>query len=313
MEDQINITYITLSGYVDLNRYRYFYFFVVLTVYILTVCSNATILYLIWIHKNLHEPMYIFIAALLFNGLLYSTNIYPKLLIDFLSEKPNVSYSACLLQFFLFYSFGFAEFLLLAAMAFDRYVAICKPLRYRNIMKRSTVNIFLVLAWFLPACYLAVQATLSYQAKLCAFNLEGIFCNNTIYALQCVRSTTITVVGIVALLHVVVLPMLFTTFTYANIFRISYRSSKQSRKTTVETCVPHLLVLTSYFCLMTYDVVIARVQSDFPRIARFIMTMQISLYHPLFNPFIYGFKMKEINKHLRRLFSSAKKVQAVIE
>ncbi|XP_014859638.1 PREDICTED: putative olfactory receptor 13C6 [Poecilia mexicana] len=198
MEDQINITYISLSGYVDLNRYRYFYFFVVLTVYILTVCSNATILYLIWIHKNLHEPMYIFIAALLFNGLLYSTNIYPKLLIDFLSEKPNVSYSACLLQFFLFYSFGFAEFLLLAAMAFDRYVAICKPLRYKRIMRKSHVDIFLVLAWFLPACYLAVQAILSSK----------------------------------------------------------------------------------------------------------IMTMQIFLYHPLFNPFIYGFKMKEINKHLKRLFSS---------
>ncbi|XP_027880215.1 olfactory receptor 6N2-like [Xiphophorus couchianus] len=313
MEDQINISYITLSGYVDLNKYRYFYFFTVLTVYILTVCSNATILYLIWIHKNLHEPMYIFIAALLFNGLLYSTNIYPKLLIDFLSEKPIISYSACLLQFFMFYSFGCSEFLLLAAMAFDRYVAICKPMRYRNIMKTSTVSIFLVLAWSLPACYFAVQITLSAKAKLCKLNLEGIFCNNTIYSLQCVRSTTITAVGIVALLHVVVLPMLFTSFTYANIFRISYRSSKQSRKTTVETCVPHLLVLTSYFCLMTYDVVIARVQSDFPKIARFIMTMQISLYHPLLNPFIYGFKMREINKHLRRLFSSAKKVPAVIQ
>ncbi|XP_054915815.1 olfactory receptor 11H2-like [Poeciliopsis prolifica] len=312
MEDQINITYITLSGYVDLNKYRYFYFFIVLTVYVLTICSNVTILYLIWVHKNLHEPMYVFIAALLLNGLLYSTNLYPKLLVDFLSEKPNISYSACLFQFFMFYTFGSSEFLLLGAMAFDRYVAICKPLRYRNIMKRSTVSTLLVLAWFLPACYLAVQAILSSKAKLCTFKLAGIFCNNTIYALQCVRSATITVMGIVALLHVVVLPMLFTTFTYANIFRISQRSSKQSRKTTVETCVPHLLVLTSYFCLMTYDVVIARVQSDFPQIARFIMTMQISLYHPLFNPFIYGFKMREINRHLRRLFSSAKKLQTVI-
>ncbi|KAM4730668.1 olfactory receptor 11H2-like [Anableps anableps] len=312
MDDQINITYISLSGYIDLNKYRYFYFFIVLTVYILTVCSNTTILYLIWIHKNLHEPMYIFIAALLFNGLLYITNIYPKLLIDFLSEKTIISYSVCLLQFFMFYTFGFSEFLLLAAMAFDRYVAICKPLRYPKIMRKSNVIFFLILAWFVPACYLAVQSILSAKAKLCKFNLEGIFCNNTIYALHCVRSTTITVVGIVALLHVVILPMLFTAFTYANIFRISYQSSKQFRKTTIETCVPHLLVLTSYFCLMTYDVIIARVQSDFPKIARFIMTMQIFLYHPLFNPFIYGFKMKEINKHLRRLFSSSKKLPAVI-
>ncbi|XP_047227372.1 olfactory receptor 11H2-like [Girardinichthys multiradiatus] len=309
MDDQINITYIALSGYVELNKYRYFYFFIIFTLYVLTVCSNGTILYLIWIHKNLHEPMYIFIAALLFNGLLYSTNIYPKLLIDFLSEKPLISYSACILQFFVFYSVGCSEFLLLAAMAFDRYMAICKPLRYRNTMRKSTVNIFLILAWFVPACYLEAQAILSSKAKLCKFNLEGIFCNNNIYALHCVRSKTITVVGVVALLNVVILPMIFTVFTYANIFIISYKSSKPFSKTTAETCVPHLLVLTSYFCLMTYDVIIARVESDLPKIARFVMTMQIFVYHPLFNPFIYGFKMKEINKQFKSLFRSARTSQ----
>ncbi|XP_035994580.1 olfactory receptor 11A1-like [Fundulus heteroclitus] len=306
MDDQRNITYITLSGYVELNKYRYAYFSFIFTVYILIICSNATILYLIWIHKSLHEPMYIFIAALLFNGLLYSTSIYPKLLIDFISEKPIISYSACLLQFFVFYSVGLSEFLLLAAMAFDRYVAICKPLRYRNIMRKRTVNVFLILAWLVPVVYLEIQTILSSKAKLCSCNLQGIFCNNTIYALQCVRSRTITVVGLVALLNVVIFPMVFTVFTYANIFIMSYRSPKPFRKTTAQTCIPHLLVLTGYFCLMTYDVIIARVESDFPKIARFIMTVQTFVYHPLFNPIIYGFKIKEINKHLKRLFNSVK-------
>ncbi|XP_038127992.1 olfactory receptor 11A1-like [Cyprinodon tularosa] len=305
MDGKINITYITLSGYVDLNKYRYFYFSVIFTVYILIICSNATILYLIWIHKNLHEPMYIFIAGLLFNSLLYSTNIYPKLLIDFLSEKPIISYSACLLQFFMFYSIGGSEFLLLAAMAFDRYVAICKPLNYRNIMTKKKVYIFLFLAWFFPACHLAVQAILSAKAEICHFNLLGIFCNNTMYTVHCVRSRVLTVFGVIALLNLAFLPTLFTIFTYAKVFMTSYQSCKELRKTTAQTCIPHLLVLTSYFCVMTYDVIIARVESDLPKNARFIMTIQTFLYHPLINQFMYGFKMKEINKHLKKFLCSA--------
>uniref|UniRef100_A0A3B5QU61 Olfactory receptor n=1 Tax=Xiphophorus maculatus TaxID=8083 RepID=A0A3B5QU61_XIPMA len=266
----------------DEHSILYFYFFVIFTVYILIICSNATILYLIWVHKNLHEPMYVFIAGLLINGLLYSTNIYPKLLVDFLSEEPIVSYSACLLQFFMFYSVGGSEFLLLAAMAFDRYVAICKPLRYRNIMRRSTVSTFLILAWCFPACHLAVLAILSAKAKLCSFNLDGIICNNKMYTIHCARSRALTIFGVVALFDFAILPTLFTVFTYAKIFMASHRRCKESRRAAVQTCVPHLLVLTSYFCVMTYDVIV------------------ISLYHPLLNPFIYGFKMREINKHLRR-------------
>uniref|UniRef100_A0A3B3Y8Y0 Olfactory receptor n=1 Tax=Poecilia mexicana TaxID=48701 RepID=A0A3B3Y8Y0_9TELE len=311
MDDQINITYITLSGYVDLNRYRYFYFFVVLTVYILTVCSNATILYLIWIHKNLHEPMYIFIAALLFNGLLYSTNIYPKLLIDFLSEKPIISYSACLFQFFMFYSFGGSEFLLLAAMAFDRYVAICKPLRplqYQATMRKPTVVVLLALAWLLPACQLVPSLFISRSYKLCHSTLNGIFCNNAISQLFCMdsRASYITYGAFIAL-NTVILPMLFILFTYTKILIISLRGSGSMRRKAAKTCSPHLLVLISFSCLCSYDIVVARLQVDLDRTARFIMTLQVVLYHPLFNPIIYGLKMEKIHRHLRMVFSHDKR------
>ncbi len=84
MEEGLNVTYITLSGYVKVEKYRYVYFVIIFTIYILIICCNSTIVYLIVIHQNLHEPMYIFIAALLINSVLYSTIIYPKLLIDFL-------------------------------------------------------------------------------------------------------------------------------------------------------------------------------------------------------------------------------------
>ncbi|XP_072253843.1 olfactory receptor 11A1-like [Leuresthes tenuis] len=299
--EKLNVTDITLSGFVEMNTYRYLYFCIMFILYTLIMCSNVTIVYLIWIHKDLHEPMYIFIAALLFNSVIYSTTIYPKLMSNFLSEKPIIAYSACLFQFFMFYSVGGSEFLLLAAMAYDRYVSICKPLRYPTIMRKTTVSILLVLAWIVPACHIAVQVILSFQTKLCSVNLKGIFCNNAMYTLQCVRPRALTIFGVIALIDLAILPVFFTIFTYTRIFTISHKSCKEFRRKAFETCLPHLLVLISFACLMVYDVTIARVESDVPKTARFIMTLQTVLYHPLFNPIIYGLKMKEISKHLKKL------------
>ncbi|XP_030614569.1 olfactory receptor 4D6-like [Archocentrus centrarchus] len=311
MDEELNVTYVTLAWYLEVNKYRYVYFFIMFTIYILIICSNSAIVYLICIHKNLHEPMYIFIAALLLNCVLYSTIIYPKILIDFLSEKQVMSYSSCLFQFFMFYTVGMSEFILLAAMAYDRYVAICKPLQYQTIMRKTTVSIFLVLAWVAPACHIAVQAIASAETKLCDFNIKGIFCNNAVYTLQCARPRLITVFGLVLLLDLVILPMLFIVFTYTKIFIVSYRSCKEIKKKAAETCLPHLLVLISLTLFFVYDIIIARVESDFPKTARIIMNLQIVLYHPLFNPFIYGLKMRKISKHLKRLLSQAKNLSCI--
>ncbi|XP_022595881.1 olfactory receptor 6N2-like [Seriola dumerili] len=306
MDDEFNVTFVTLGGHVDVDKYRYIYFIIIFMVYILIICSNSTIVYLIWIHQNLHEPMYIFIAAVLLNSVLLSTVIYPKLLIDFLSEKQIISYSACLFQYFMFYSLGGSEFLLLATMAYDRYVSICKPLQYPTIMRKTTVSIFLILAWLLPASQVALPTGLIANKKLCSFTLKGVFCNNTVYELQCVVSSEQIIYDMVILLNIALLPVLFIIFTYTRILIISYRSSREVRKKAAQTCLPHLLVLINFSCLCAYDVITVRLESDFPKTVHLIMTLQIVIYHPLFNPIMYGLKMKEISKQLKRLFFPAK-------
>ncbi|KAM4557805.1 olfactory receptor 6N2-like [Odontesthes bonariensis] len=302
----MNITYISLGGHVEVEKYRYLYFVLMLTVYIFIICSNSTIVCLIVIHKNLHEPMYIFIAALLINSLLFSTNIYPKLLIDFLSEKQIISYQACLLQIFTFYFLSCSEFILLAAMSYDRYVSICKPLQYPTIMKRKNVGILLFLAWFVPACHIAVPVIGNANPNLCSFTSQGIFCNNSVNNLLCFSSKALLTYGLVVLFNMALLPMLFIQFTYTNILIIAYKSCGEVRKKAAQTCVPHLLALVNFYFLLTYDMIIVRMDSKFPKTARFVMTMQIITYNPLFNPIIYGLKMREINKHLKGFFCQAK-------
>uniref|UniRef100_A0A3B4V6U3 Olfactory receptor n=1 Tax=Seriola dumerili TaxID=41447 RepID=A0A3B4V6U3_SERDU len=289
-----------------LQKYRYLYFVIMFTVYILIICCNSTIVCLIVIHRNLHEPMYIFIAALLINSVLYSTNIYPKLLIDFLSENQIISFQACLFQAYIFYTLATSEFLLLSAMAYDRYVSICKPLQYPTVMRKTTIKVFLVSAWLVPACELAVSAVLNANIKLCRFILDGLFCNNSFFNLQCVRSAGLSIYGVFMYLNIALFPMLLILFTYTRILIISYRSCREVRKKAAQTCLPHLLVLISFSTFFSYDIVIMKLESNFPKLARLIMTLQVIVYHPLFNPFIYGLKMTEISKHLKRLLFQLK-------
>ncbi|XP_034006196.1 olfactory receptor 1-like [Trematomus bernacchii] len=305
MDAKVNVTYITLDGHVEVQRYRYLYFVIMFTAYVLgplIICSNSTIVCIIVLHRNLHEPMYMFIAALLINSVLFSSAVYPKLLIDFLSEKQIISYQACLFQWFLYYSFNGSEFFLLAAMAYDRYVSICKPLQYPNIMRKRTVKMLLILAWLLPACQVSVPMILSANKKLCTFNLKAVLCNSTVQKLYCVTSRLVFLYGIVVLVVSVLSLVLFILFTYIRIVIVCYRSSQEVRRKAAQTCLPHLLVLINFTCLVSFDVSITRLETDFHKTVRLIMSLQILLFHPLFNPIIYGLKMKEINRQLKRLF-----------
>uniref|UniRef100_A0A8C9Z353 Olfactory receptor n=1 Tax=Sander lucioperca TaxID=283035 RepID=A0A8C9Z353_SANLU len=227
----------------------------------LSIMFTAYIL-IILINKSLHEPMYIFIAALLINSLLFSTAIYPKLLIDFLSEKQIISYSACLFQWYIYYTLGGSEFFLLSVMAYDRYVSICKPLQYPTIMRKTTVHMFLILAWILPACQISGGPLMSVNTKLCYLILKGIICNSTVQKLHCVTSTVQNIYGLIVFVIAVPLPLLFILFTYTRILIIIYRSSREVRRKAAQTCLPHLLVLINFSCLSTYDVLVGWVKNS---------------------------------------------------
>nr|XP_057938388.1 olfactory receptor 10K1-like [Doryrhamphus excisus] len=150
MDAEFNRTYIILGGYVGVDKYGYLYFVILLALYLLILCTNLTIICVICIHRNLHEPMYIFIAALSVNSILFSTAIYPKLFIDVLSQRQIISHSACMFQYFMFYSLGTSDFLLLSAMAYDSlqivvYNPLFNPILYGVKMKEIKKHIMRLL------------------------------------------------------------------------------------------------------------------------------------------------------------------------
>lgn len=302
MDEGVNVSMITLGGFIYVQQHSYLYFCLVLLIYLLMLFSNCIIVGLILSQPNLQQPMYVLIAALLINSVLCSTAVHPKLLLDLLSDTPTASPSFCHLQFFLYYSLAGSEFLLLACMAFDRYVSICRPLHYHLIMRRSTVGGFLLTSWLVPACQAAAMAALSSSMEFCRWTLDGIFCNNSLYKLHCATPRAVSVYGVVALVVSGIVPMFFILFTYAKIIHISYRSCREVRTKSAQTCLPHLLVLINFSLLSAYDIIIPRLNARVPEPAHLFMTLQFVVYQPLFNAVVYGLKMREISSSLRRLF-----------
>nr|XP_061810353.1 putative gustatory receptor clone PTE01 [Nerophis lumbriciformis] len=292
---------LSLTGYVEVDKYGYVYFMFLLPVFVAILCSNSIIIFLIWIHRNLHEPMYIFIAALSLNSILLTTPIYPKILVDVLSHEQSISYSGCLTLAFFFYSISCSDFLLLLAMAYDRYVSICRPMQYSSIMGKTTVTIFLALAWFLPASQLSVTMVLQSKQKICNTTLEGFYCNVKMLKIHCTTPIYLTLMTLFNLTSISFLPMMLIFVTYIKIFITIYNTQGEVRKKAMDTCLPHVTVLITTFSLMFIDTVITLLGAVIPKRVSLIINLQVLVYNPLCNPVMYGLKMKEIWKHIKRM------------
>ncbi|XP_077481005.1 olfactory receptor 10AG1-like [Stigmatopora argus] len=292
---------LSFGGFVEVEKYGYVYFLLLFPLYVFILCSNGIIIFLIWTHRNLHEPMYIFIAALSLNSILFSTVIYPKLFVDVLSNEQVISYWGCSVQSLFFYSLGSSDLLLLLAMAYDRYVSICRPLQYSTAMSKVTVRIFLTLAWFVPVFQITAIMVMESKQKVCNRTLSGFFCNATITQIHCTSPIYLRVWTLFVVVNTAVIPMFLILLTYMKIFMNIYNSHGEVQNKAISTCLPHVTVLIMTISLMTIDIIIGLLETVISKKVSLIINLQVLVYNPLFNPIMYGLKMKEIWKHLRRL------------
>ncbi|XP_072531070.1 olfactory receptor 6N2-like [Salminus brasiliensis] len=299
-----DVSYLLLEGHVELEKYRYVYFVISLTVYLMIICCNAVVIFIVLTDKRLHEPMYIFIVALLFNSLCGNTVIYPKLLNDFLSETPGISYEACLFQAFCIYTSAISEFTLLSAMAYDRYVSICKPLQYPTLINMQTVKKLLCICWAVPFFEIGILVILTYRLQLCKFKLDRIYCNNyAIVKLSCGDTTANNSYGLFISIIAVFPPVIFIIFSYVRILTVCLRNSKEFRRKALQTCFPHLFIFVSFSVTSCFEVINSRLERNVPHIVAMIMSIENLVIPPLINPVIYGLKMQEILKRIKTLFS----------
>ncbi|KAI5621008.1 odorant receptor, family E, subfamily 127, member 1, partial [Silurus asotus] len=282
-----NVTYLILTGHVELEKYRYVYFLVTLSIYLMIICFNTIVIYVIYTNERLHEPMYIFITALLMNTLCGSTAFYPKFLNDILSKNIIVSFEACVFQAFFIYTYAMSEFMLLSAMAYDRYVSICKPLQYASIVKMSTVKRLIFLCCFVPSCENGITMVLLYQPKRCNFKLNRIYCNNhAIAKLSCEEISAYSSYVLFIFIIAVFPQVIFTIYSYIRILSVCLKNSKDFRAKALQTCLPHILIFISFTVTTCFEIINSRLEGNMPHIISMIMSVENLVIPPLLNPII---------------------------
>ncbi|XP_036393539.1 olfactory receptor 12-like [Megalops cyprinoides] len=307
MENSSTVKFFILSGLQEAKSNKSVYFAFTFLFYLIIIFVNLALIVIIILEKGLHEPMYIFLCNLCVNALWGTAGFYPKLLLDLLSDIHMISYSGCLTQIFLIYTSVLLEINILTAMAYDRYVAICRPLQYHIIMTPLTVCKLVLFAWCFPLTGGVILILLTFRLPLCGSHIDKLYCDNwSVVRLSCVSTTINNACGYVIIL-IQIAQAVFTLYSYFQIVRLCLKS-REGKAKFMQTCVPHLLTMVNFIVATLFDVMYSRYGSnDLPQSLRNILAVEFMIVPPLFNPIVYGLNLQEIRRRIFRINGRAHK------
>ncbi|XP_068953567.1 olfactory receptor 11H6-like [Petaurus breviceps papuanus] len=270
--------------------------------YVLTLMGNGSIIWAVRLDHQLHTPMYILLANFSFLEICYVNTTVPNILANFLSETKTISFAACFLQFYFFFSTGATETFFLSLMAFDRYLAICQPLHYPTIMTGHFCLKLVFLCWVSGFLYFPVPICFMTQLPFCGPNIiDHFLCDpGPLLALSCVPTP-----GIELSYSILNCLLLFVTFpfilgSYTLVFRAVFKvPSATGRKKAFSTCGSHLIVVSLFYG--TLMVMYISPNSGSAAGSQKIFTLFYSVVTPLVNPLIYSLRNKEMKTALRKV------------
>ncbi|XP_042530642.1 olfactory receptor 2AJ1-like [Dipodomys spectabilis] len=263
--------------------------------YVMTLTENALMMLLIRGDSRLHTPMYFLLSHLSFMDILHTSNIVPKMITDFLSGSRTISFVGCGFQ--LFWSLGLlgGECLLLAAMSYDRYAAICHPLRYPVLMKDAVSRLMAAGAWLVGTLNSIVHTVNIMHLSFCHSRaIDHFFCEiPALLTLSCVDTShyerIIYISGIMFLLT----PFFIISLSYIQILHTVFQmKSSQAQKKSLSTCSCHMVVVTMYYgpCIFTY----MKPRSYHTAGKDKFLAIFYTFVTPMLNPIIYSFRNKDV-------------------
>ncbi|XP_060639245.2 olfactory receptor 12D1-like [Anolis sagrei] len=302
MENQTQITHFILLGLTTQQELQKLLFVLFLLLYLVTVLGNGTIVCVVWTEIQLHTPMYFFLSNLSCLDICYSTVILPKILSGLFLAHQRISFVGCITQLHFFHFLGSSEALLLAAMAYDRYVAICNPLHYPVIMSRQICLLLAATIWAMGFFHALMHAIMTSKVHFCGPNvIEHFFCDiKPLLRLACSNTrVNLSLLNIVTGL-LVMAAFLFTLLSYIYIisFLILKVKSHSRRWKSFSTCSTHLTVV----CLLYVPVLFNYIppsSGDSPQ-RDMIVTLMYSVITSVLNPLIYTLRNQDMKSAIRK-------------
>ncbi|XP_064413072.1 putative gustatory receptor clone PTE03 [Latimeria chalumnae] len=278
-------------------------FILFLIIYIFTITANAVMLGVLVFDKKLHEPMYLLLWTMPINDLIGICSIMPRILMDLLSTAKEISYNNCIAQAFFIHIYASVSLTILAAMAYDRYIAICNPLRYHTIMTKRITAVLSLVVWAFSFSLIMTLFGLVLRLPLCRNIINHIACDHTrILSLTCANITVNNIYGLVgtAVVNAIALSSVIYSYVKILITCLSNRHA-ESKSKAIYTCSTHLLVF-AIFEISSLSSVIAYRLEKVSKNFRHIMAMTFVIIPTLANPIIYGMKTKDIRKRITEMF-----------
>ncbi|XP_030042382.1 olfactory receptor 11H6-like [Microcaecilia unicolor] len=275
-----------------------------LVVYALTLVGNTMIIVVVYSDLRLRKPMYILLSNLSFAEIWYTTSTVPNMLYSFVSKSKAISFNGCFLQFYFFFSFGTTECFLLTAMGYDRYLAICQPLRYNVLMSSGVCMGLATSCWIAGFLWFVIPITLISKLPFYGMNeINHFLCDpGPLLELSCLRDYATETTSSTCSSLLLLSTFSFTVISYVFILRTVVKiPSSTGRCKAFSTCASHLMVVTMFFgCVMFMYM---RPSGNHPFYVDKVVSVLYTIVTPLLNPVIYSLRNKEFLESAKKLLS----------
>ncbi|XP_075387044.1 olfactory receptor 4K5-like [Tenrec ecaudatus] len=297
-----------LSGSQELQLF-FFVFFSVL--YVAIVLGNLLIILTVTSEASLHSPMYFLLGNLSFVDICQASFATPKMIADFLSEHKTISFNGCIAQIFFIHLFTGGEMVLLVSMAYDRYVAICKPLHYVVIMNRRTCTGLVMISWAVGLVHTLSQLSFTVHLPFCGPNIvDSFFCDlPRVTKLACLDSYTIQILIVAnsGILSLSTFSLLISSYVMI-LVTVSFKSSAAMAKA-FSTLAAHIMVVALFFgpCIFIYVWPFTTYPVDK------VLAIFYTIFTPILNPIIYTLRNRDMKAAMRKVVTQYLKPMKISE
>ncbi|XP_074087938.1 olfactory receptor 4C11-like [Macrotis lagotis] len=297
-----NVTEFILLGLTQDPEMHKIVFAIFLCLYIATILGNLLIVLTIQTSPSLASPMYFFLTHLSIADSCFSTTTAPKLIVDSISEKSTISFDECITQLFTMHFFSCMEILVLILLAFDRCVAICKPLHYPAIMNQRVCRILILLGWGGAFLHSIIQTILILTVPFCGPNvIDHYFCDlQPLMRLGCMDTYVINLLIVFNSGAICTVSFILLMISYSIILYSLRNYSAEGKRKALSTCSSHIIVVIIFFgpCIFMY----ARPPTTFPLDK--LVSVFYTIITPLLNPLIYTLRNAEVKNAMKKLWKT---------